>query len=464
VDRTAEEAAQAAHEAAERRRAGAEARLAAVRASLDAARAEAAGDPLDDLAIAHAAAEAEAADEPAARQALAAAERAHAELLERRQRAERDAAAHASRRETLLAERAALREEIEAAREGAATVAERAAELTGLAEALAAASAAVRAAEESADRLKQADAALADAAYRAGFDTPQAAADAALDATAQAELARRVQAAQAEEAAVATLLAETEVSSPPGELREEDETSAETVEAAEAVLDAATGRLRATSATESSARARRADLDALSARATADATALQPLRAEARRLSRLAGLASGTSPENAYRMRLETYVLAARLEQVVAAANARLHRMAAARYTLVHSDAKAAQGARSGLGLRVVDAWTGRDRDTATLSGGESFIVSLALALGLADVVAQEAGGARLDTLFVDEGFGSLDEDSLDEVLNVLDALREHDRSVAIVSHVPDLRARIPTQLEITKTRRGSAIRHHVRA
>ncbi|WP_461034753.1 SbcC/MukB-like Walker B domain-containing protein, partial [Streptomyces mayteni] len=226
-------------------------------------------------------------------------------------------------------------------------------------------------------------------------------------------------------------------------------------------LAAATGRLRAASATEAAAGERLAELDALTTTASADAVVLAPLRADSHRVTRLAGLTAGTSPENEYRMRLETYVLAARLEQVAAVASTRLHRMSAGRYTLVHTDARAAHRARSGLGLLVMDAWTGRTRDTATLSGGESFFVSLALALGLADVVAEEAGGPRLDTLFVDEGFGSLDEQSLDEVLDVLDGLREHDRSVAIVSHVPDLRGRIPAQLEVVKTRQGSTVRHH---
>lgn len=106
----------------------------------------------------------------------------------------------------------------------------------------------------------------------------------------------------------------------------------------------------------------------------------------------------------------------------------------------------------------MIDAWTGSARDTATLSGGETFFVSLALALGLADVVTDEAGGARLDTLFIDEGFGSLDDQTLDEVLDVLDSLRERDRTVGIVSHVADLRRRIPTQLEVTKSRRGSTV------
>ncbi|RMI29401.1 SbcC/MukB-like Walker B domain-containing protein, partial [Streptomyces triticirhizae] len=230
--------------------------------------------------------------------------------------------------------------------------------------------------------------------------------------------------------------------------------------ASQAAWEAATARLRAASAAEAAARQRCADLDALGAELAAEARALAPLREESRRIAGIAGLAAGTSPQNEYRMRLETYVLTARLEQVAEAASVRLQHMSAGRYALVHSDARAAHRARSGLGLNVLDAWTGRARDTATLSGGESFFVSLALALGLADVVSAEAGGRRLDTLFIDEGFGSLDEQSLDEVLDVLDGLREHDRHVGIVSHVPDLRSRVPSQLEVIKTRRGSTVRH----
>jgi DNA repair protein SbcC/Rad50 len=150
-------------------------------------------------------------------------------------------------------------------------------------------------------------------------------------------------------------------------------------------------------------------------------------------------------------------VLAARLEQVAAAASERLVRMSGGRYTLVHTDEGAGRG-RAGLGLRVVDAWTGVERDTTTLSGGESFFASLALALGLADVVTAEAGGAGIDTLFVDEGFGSLDEDTLDEVMDVLDGLRAGGRVVGVVSHVPELRQRISTQLHVHKGRRGSTV------
>ncbi|HMM94787.1 MAG TPA: SbcC/MukB-like Walker B domain-containing protein [Phycicoccus sp.] len=132
--------------------------------------------------------------------------------------------------------------------------------------------------------------------------------------------------------------------------------------------------------------------------------------------------------------------------------------MGAGRYLLEHTDDRAARGARSGLGLRVLDQWTGRVRDTATLSGGESFMASLALALGLADAVRDEAGGLDLGTLFVDEGFGSLDDDSLEQVVSVLDGLREGGRAVGVVSHVADLRARIGHQVVVTKGTAGSDV------
>ena len=102
------------------------------------------------------------------------------------------------------------------------------------------------------------------------------------------------------------------------------------------------------------------------------------------------------------------------------------------------------------------DDWSGESRDPATLSGGETFVVSLALALGLADVITQESdsgarGDARLDTLFVDEGFGSLDADTLDDVMDTLDSLREGGRVVGVVSHVAEMRDRIPCRLEVVK-------------
>jgi exonuclease SbcC len=172
----------------------------------------------------------------------------------------------------------------------------------------------------------------------------------------------------------------------------------------------------------------------------------------------VADACAGTGGDNTLRMPLSAYVLAARLEEVVEHANARLSRMGEGRYRLAHSDALAARGARSGLGLEVVDGWTDQRRSPASLSGGETFMVSLALALGLADAVRAESGGVDLNTLFIDEGFGALDDDSLESVLDVLDSLREGGRSVGIVSHVSELRHRIPGQIVVAKTERGSSV------
>jgi DNA repair protein SbcC/Rad50 len=189
-------------------------------------------------------------------------------------------------------------------------------------------------------------------------------------------------------------------------------------------------------------------------RLTARLDALRPLLATAAEARRLADLAAGQGA-NTLRMTLAAFVLAARLEEVAAAASERLLTMTSGRYSLVHTDARRGAG-RSGLGLLACDAWTGVDRDTSTLSGGETFLASLALALGLADVVTAEAGGARIEALFVDEGFGSLDEDTLEEVMTVLDGLREGGRMVGIVSHVAELRQRIPAQVRVHKGQAGS--------
>ncbi|MDG9715715.1 SMC family ATPase [Streptomyces sp. DH24] len=458
VDRDAEERALAAHQRAEERRAEDERRLGVVREALAAATAEAGDAPTARLA-----AEADQLEREytRAREAASGLHAAQEELRragherERRVAVQQEAAVRAAsrvgHRERLDREKASLEEELARARGSLDSVAARAAQLERQVALLTDAADRARAAEDTAQRLKEADSRLADAAFRAGFDTPQDAAAALLDDAAHRELQHRLDAWQAEEAAVRAVLAEADTAAaaqaPPAD-----------VTAAEQALAEADRRLRdAVSARDAAAR-RCAELDRLSARAAASVRRLGPLREEHDRIARMAGLAAGTSADNERRMRLESYVLAARLEQVAAAATARLQRMSSGRYTLVHSDDRTGRG-RSGLGLHVVDAWTGRERDTATLSGGETFFASLALALGLADVVTDEAGGVRLDTLFIDEGFGSLDDQTLDEVLDVLDSLRERDRSVGIVSHVADLRRRIHAQLEVVKGRSGSVLR-----
>ena len=208
------------------------------------------------------------------------------------------------------------------------------------------------------------------------------------------------------------------------------------------------------------AQARRTGLERLLPVLERESSALLPLEERAAEVRGLAELCAGAGA-NALKMTLTAFVLAARLEEVAAAASVRLLRMTQGRFELVHTDGAARAGQRSGLGLLARDGWTGQDRDTSTLSGGETFLASLALALGLADVVTAEAGGSRIGALFVDEGFGTLDEDALDEVMDVLDGLREGGRVVGVVSHVAELRQRIPAQVEVRKTRSGSYLVLH---
>ncbi len=183
-----------------------------------------------------------------------------------------------------------------------------------------------------------------------------------------------------------------------------------------------------------------------------------PLRADAERAEAMSKLVRGTGADNQLQMRLSAYVLATRLDQVVDAANERLAHMRDQRYLLRRSGRAARKGSQAGLGLEVLDEWTGEVRDPATLSGGETFVVSLCLALGLADVVTHEAGGTEIETLFIDEGFGMLDADTLDDVMDRLDGLRAGGRTVGLVSHVTEMRNRIPAQVHVDKARAGSSI------
>ena len=293
---------------------------------------------------------------------------------------------------------------------------------------------------------------LEEAAAGAGFEDADAALEAALDPPSLVGLEREV---QTHEQAVAG--AESTLSDPA--LRDQALLPPPEVPALEASLRHAVDDLAAATTAANVGRARAERVSGLGDQLAAALDAWSPVRAELDLVTRLAALVDGSSADNRLRMRLSGYVLASRLAQVVAAANVRLSRMSDQRYALEHTGGRGAGENRGGLSLLVRDEWSGEARDPATLSGGETFVVSLALALGLADVIAHEVGGTDLDTLFVDEGFGSLDADTLDDVMDTLDTLREGGRVVGVVSHVTHLRERIPTQLHVEKRRHGSTVR-----
>ncbi|MBQ3384909.1 MAG: SMC family ATPase [Erysipelotrichaceae bacterium] len=172
----------------------------------------------------------------------------------------------------------------------------------------------------------------------------------------------------------------------------------------------------------------------------------------------LSAVANGTRA-GTQRIDFENYVLSYYLNNVLDQANARLARMTDNRYTLLRKESSDKKSDKLGLQFAVFDGMTNKERDVGSLSGGEKFKAALSLALGLSDVISMYAGGIKLDCLFVDEGFGSLDRNSLDQALNTLSELAEGDKLVAIVSHVRELEDRIDNKIVVTKTNNGSYLR-----
>lgn len=298
---------------------------------------------------------------------------------------------------------------------------------------------------------RRAEAAAADAAGQHGFGSADEAAAAWLAPEALAALRRRVEQHAHDLDRARTRLADPTLVSAAAAPAPDLEALARELHRARADAQAARQR-------EARLRDRAARLAGLADDVEAALAAWQPLLADLDVVARLAATVEGKHADNQLQMRLSAYVLAHRLGQVVEAANLRLSTMSDRRYSLVHTGRRGAGETRGGLSLLVRDDWTGDSRDPATLSGGETFVVSLALALGLADVITAEAGGADLDTLFVDEGFGSLDADTLEDVMDTLDTLRDGGRVVGVVSHVPELQTRIPTQLRVHRGRHGSRV------
>ena len=157
------------------------------------------------------------------------------------------------------------------------------------------------------------------------------------------------------------------------------------------------------------------------------------------------------------KIKFETYIQTNYFDRIIARANTRFMVMSGGQYELKRQTDTDDRKSQSGLELNVIDHYNGSERSVKTLSGGESFKASLSLALGLSDEIQASAGGIQLDTMFVDEGFGSLDEESLEQAMKALNGLTEGNRLVGIISHVQELKARIEKQIVVTKEKAGGS-------
>ena len=163
-----------------------------------------------------------------------------------------------------------------------------------------------------------------------------------------------------------------------------------------------------------------------------------------------------TTGNNSKKLSFERYILAVYFEQILQNANVRFKQMTDSRYEMMRKEEKSSR--QSGLDIVVQDYESGTIRDIKTLSGGETFKAALSLALGLSDMIQSEQGGIELNTLFIDEGFGSLDSESLSQALNVLLQLQDHSKMIGIISHVQELQEQIDHQIIIKKDPVGSHI------
>lgn len=368
------------------------------------------------------------------------------ELARRRQALEVARAGLRARQEALSTTAAALAHAVEEARGDANSVADRLAELREelrvVGELLATAEAAAQAVQERDTAARR----LAEDLDLHGFSSAEAAAAAELDPETVARLESEVRAHDDAWTVVTSGLADPELRQLPPDPVELGEAEARLAAAAAAYEEAAASAGVARQRWETADRLR-AQVHALWARDADERRDFDVLR-------RLAASVHG-DPPNVRRMRLESYVLSVELEQIVLAANRRLAVMSTGRYELHLTDRVATRGNNAGLEVRVLDQHTQESRSPESLSGGEKFLASLSLALGLAEVVSERAGGVTLDTLFIDEGFGSLDAETLDLAMHSLDQLREHGRVVGVISHVEAMKERIPAQVVVEPTAGG---------
>lgn len=352
----------------------------------------------------------------------------------------------------LAAEQARQAKRIKDARAGYESVAERAASIDAAIEVIEAYASSYAAAESAADELAQTTQSASDAAIEAGFDSVDDAVKATLPKKVLLEAQGMIAKFDRDDATVETRLSDPKLVGLPV-----DAPDLAPLQAAVAETKAAAQEAQAADTVQANRRDRLAEIFEQARTEVAEAITVS---ARATQIKELALLIRGMGA-NAKKMNLTAYFLAARLEQVTAVASAHLRVMSSGRYTLRHTDERRTARGHGGLGLEVFDAYTGKPRPPHSLSGGETFIASLSLALGLAEVVTAETGAMTLDSLFIDEGFGSLDPDTLDQAMSVLDGLRQVGRTIGVISHVEEMRTRITNQLVIERTDQGSRVLAH---
>ena len=316
-----------------------------------------------------------------------------------------------------------------------------------LEQALAALAKTAEVSERLASRREQAEQRLAQDLLAAGFDDGAALAAALRSAEQRQSWSQQINAYQEALQSQRALLAAPELAT----VAEQRPDTA----AAEAAATAADQARTAALERHSEARCSHDDLNRLSGEHRRQSAALADQQQRAQSLSTIADRCNG---KLAPYISLQRWVLSAYLAEICQYANQRLDMMTSGRYQLRLSDGGGRGGRQAGLGLRVLDAFTGEEREVNSLSGGETFQASLALALGVADTVQAHTGGVHLDALFVDEGFGSLDPDNLQLAMDELDRLREGGRLIGIISHVGALRERIRAGIEVIGGDQGSRV------
>ncbi|MFC5469896.1 AAA family ATPase [Cohnella suwonensis] len=298
--------------------------------------------------------------------------------------------------------------------------------------------------EEDAARASQAKSKFAEELASAGFASAEAYAAVKLTAERRGELRREIDAHRANAAALRQQVEELE--------RELANRAQPDLASAHAAIAETKAALEGASAEQLTARRYKEEAERLLAAIARTVGQFRELEQEQQQVADVYQMLKG---DNALKISFERYILIEYLEQILSAANARLNDLSNGQFLLQRSDRLETRGKQSGLGLDVYDAYTGQNRDVKTMSGGEKFNASLCLALGMTDVIQSHQGGVSIEMMFIDEGFGSLDEDSLNKAIATLADLQRSGRMIGVISHVQELKAAFPAVLEVSKTKEG---------